>query len=82
MVFREDYRTFYVAKDWGTLVSTAFDLYRDDLKKSLKIISIPKSLDDEREMWNDISEFIKHSNDTFDRFYEKYWIGNKSCHHF
>ena len=63
------YGAFNVAKDWGTLVSTAFDLYRDDLRKSLKITSIPTTLDDEKKMWKSISRFIKHSDDKFDRFY-------------
>ncbi len=48
-----------VAIDWGTMVCSAFDLYREDLRKALYLPEIPAgSLKQEKEQWERISQFI------------------------
>lgn len=47
------------ARDWGTLVCSAFDLYRYDLYEALYLPHLKsKDIDDEKAMWGSISEFI------------------------
>jgi len=59
-----------VAIDWGIMVCTAFDLYRDDLRKALHLPEIPKnSLEQEKEQWQKISKFIMFADaDEFEGF--------------
>jgi hypothetical protein len=42
---------------WGNMVKVAFDLYRHDLRKAL-LVRQPDSLDDERRLWESISNFL------------------------
>jgi hypothetical protein len=44
------------AKDYADRIRTAFDLYRSDLLKHLEI-DIPKDLDSERLVWDDLTQF-------------------------
>ena len=43
------------ASSWGSLVKGAFDLYRGDLLKQLGYTRTPKTLTEERALWDDIS---------------------------
>lgn len=50
-----------VAKDWGIMVCTAFDLYRTKLRKSLYLGELPdNSLEEEQKIWEAISQFIMY----------------------
>ncbi len=53
------YSTVAVAQDWGRLVCCAFDLYRDDLRKALKLpVIADNDLEAEKKLWSEISHFI------------------------
>jgi hypothetical protein len=44
-----------LAKSWGLLVTSAFDLFRSDLCRQLGL-RLPPSLDEERELWESVSQ--------------------------
>lgn len=44
------------AASWGTMVRSAFDLYRGDLLKQLGFKRSPSGMAEERQLWNDISD--------------------------
>lgn len=57
----------FAARDWGTMVKAAFDLYRYDLHKSLHLKPISDgNLHEERKVWDELSEFLIYGN--FSRF--------------
>jgi hypothetical protein len=53
--------TCIAAVNWGETFKVAYDLYRLDLQKALKL-KLPKraKLSDERDMWRGISEFLAY----------------------
>ena len=54
-----------VAKDLGLIVSTAFDLYRNELRESLYLKNFSDNdLESERQTWRSISQFIKYAKTT------------------
>lgn len=50
------------ASSWGTTVRSAFDLYRGDLLKQLGFKQSPSGLDEERRLWNDISDQLVYGD--------------------
>lgn len=50
------------AKEWGDLVRGAFDIYRWDVLKDLGYSQKPATLDEERELWNDISRQLAYGD--------------------
>jgi len=52
------------ASNWGITVKASFDLYRHELKKALNL-ELPENatLEDERRMWRDISEFLAYGRE-------------------
>jgi len=49
--------TIIAARQWGTTVRVAFDLYRDKLYKQLRLIP-SRSFKEEVRRWEDVSEFL------------------------
>lgn len=60
----------FVAADWGIMVCTAFDLYREELRKALYLPKISDgNLQQEQEQWERISQFIVFAEtENFDGF--------------
>ncbi len=50
------------AKEWGDLVRAAFDIYRWDVLKDLGYAQKPATMDEERELWNDISRQLAYGD--------------------
>jgi len=57
------------ARQWGTTVRIAFDLYRDDLSQELGLKPAP-NFPQERRQWEEISNFMvsRYNNEEFDGF--------------
>lgn len=53
------------AELWGSTVRVAFDLYRDDLHKALRLKPCA-TLEEERAQWERVSQFIHYGNRKFD----------------
>lgn len=63
-----------VARHYGNLVGSAFDLFRFDLLKQLKI-KLPETYDDECNQWVQVSTFINGSSEEGPHFFdEKYQV--------
>lgn len=57
------YAAVAAAGDWGIMVCSAFDLYRDALRQALHLPRLPdESLDQEKKLWKAISLFISHGH--------------------
>lgn len=53
------YAATQAARDWGVMVCSAFDLFRDDLRISLNIKPLPdEDIESEKLVWKKVSQFI------------------------
>jgi hypothetical protein len=61
----------FAAKDWGTMVKAAFDLYRHDLYQALHLKPLRDGdLNEEKKVWHCISEFFMlGESEDFDGFF-------------